>query len=92
MVPKTPKTPKTEGEGKASTAGLNDREGRMISFVLKSLPSTVRSSIDFEALAAEFGQKDVRAAQDSFRYLCKKYGWFEGSVCTNRLLYFSDLH
>ena len=87
-----PKTPKADTDDKPSTAALNEREGKKISFVLKSLPASIKTSIDFKAFAMEFGQKDSRAAQDSFRYLCKKYGWFEGNVCTNYLFSFSDVY
>ncbi|RYP48588.1 hypothetical protein DL768_005543 [Monosporascus sp. mg162] len=71
--------PKKTGNGaETESINLSARDVKMITLALKSLPPSVKSGINYDAIVAEFGQKDVRSARECFRQLCKKHGWFEG--------------
>ncbi len=83
---------KTNADSQDGDISLNARERRMMNLALKLLPPITKTTINFEAFVAEFGQKDVKSARECFRQLCKKHGWFEGTVCLKKRLTFYYEH
>lgn len=78
-----PKSSNAENGGEATMSILSARDAKLITVALKSLPSNVKSAVNFDVIVSEMGLKDTKCARESFRQLCKKHGWFEADVCLN---------
>ncbi|KXJ96997.1 hypothetical protein Micbo1qcDRAFT_170747 [Microdochium bolleyi] len=77
MPPKKDATAAAAGDAGPT---LSARDMNLLTLYLQTLPPSAKAQGDWTLVAEKAGLKDEKSARESFRQLCKKYGWFEAAA------------